>query len=91
MRLYRASIVKSVSFVNNERTVHTYIEIFTIGWKTGSKTRIRKLKTVYALYVYLNKVFRGGYMTDQEYSDAWDMALSIESDPERCVPIGFEE
>jgi len=50
---------------------YTRIEIVTVGWTSGVRIRSRSFLDSDKLFAYFNKLFAGGYFSDEEYHDAW--------------------
>lgn len=53
----------------------SYFEVVTWGWTSGASYRTRKFMTIDQVFGYLNKLNIGKYLSDDAYSDAWNLAL----------------
>lgn len=52
------------------------IEMVTVGWAAGSRSRCRKMPISMAL-PYLNKLHAGKWISDDEYDRAWGATLQL--------------
>lgn len=61
---------------------YTYVETMTVGWRQGSRTRIKRFQNLDKAYEYVNKLHAHGYLSDESYDDAW---LLLDNLPRRFV------
>ncbi len=50
-----------------------YFTVFTVGWVTGARTRIRNLQSLRHVEAYLRKLNEGGWLSDHDFKSATDM------------------
>lgn len=56
----------------------SYFEVVTWGWKTGANYRTRKFLSIDLVFSYFNKLNAGKHLSDDAYSEAWNLALPFE-------------
>lgn len=56
----------------------SYFEVVTWGWKTGASYRTRKFLSIDLVFGYFNKLNAGKHLSDDAYTEAWDLALPFE-------------
>jgi hypothetical protein len=55
-----------------------YVEIMTSGWPAGDRCRVKRFRNIHAVYAYFNKLLFGKWISDDDYSVFWDMALRFD-------------
>lgn len=86
--------ISSQCFSTHEDSNTTEVESFfwyqvsTGGWTSGSRNRMKTFGSLDSVYAYLNKLNAGAWLSDEDYHNAWRMALKLEqttSDAERLL------
>jgi hypothetical protein len=65
----------------------SYFEVVTWGWATGASYRTRKFLSIDLVFGYFNKLNTGKHLSDDAYTEAWDLALPFDRNIEGSLGI----
>ncbi len=68
------SIAKQDGVCHPRASQGSFFEVVTWGWKTGASYRTRKFLSIHLVFSYLKKLNAGKHLSDNAYSEAWDLA-----------------
>lgn len=55
-----------------------WIQVFSTGWTGGARNRVKNFSRMDDVFAYLNKLNAGGWLNDDDYYHAWQIALIVQ-------------
>lgn len=61
----------------SDKESFSFFTVFTVGWETGARCRIRNLQSLRNVEAYLRKLNEGGWLSSTDYDQATKMVAKL--------------